>query len=94
MKTELSEKQKSEINSLQKIVDGLKNEQRILKETIVKLSIDSNELKTLKKRNHQSLYDGQQELINGKGNVASSENQVQSIDRLSYSEKRAQTSTH
>jgi hypothetical protein len=72
VKNELSEKHMNEIKDQLKIIVGLKNEQRSLKETIVKLSIDSNELKTMKKHNnYQSLYDGQQELINGKGNSAS-----------------------
>lgn len=46
-----------------------------------------------KHNNYQSLYDGQQELLNGKGNAAS-DNQVQSIEQLSFSENRAHTSTH
>jgi len=60
MKTELSEKQKIDIKDQMNIIAGLKNEQRSLKETIAKLTEDSDELKTMKKHNnYSSLYDGQ-----------------------------------
>lgn len=93
VKTELSEKQKSEIKTLNKTLETMKIELNKLKETIVKLSVDSNELKTMKNRYQLSLLDGQQELMNGKANAVS-ENTVQSIDRLSFNDNRAQNSTH
>ena len=39
-------------------LDFMREEEIKLKETIVKLSIDSNELKTMKKRNQLSLLEG------------------------------------
>jgi hypothetical protein len=50
VKTELSEKQKTEITELKRLVESGKKEQKTLKETIVKLSVDSNELKKMKTR--------------------------------------------
>ena len=51
VKTELSDKLKSEMKDLQKTNEIMKKEVKVLKETIVKLSVDSNELKNMKKRN-------------------------------------------
>ena len=51
VKTELCEKQKSEIRDLKKQLDFLKAEGVRMKETIVKLSIDSSELQIMKKKN-------------------------------------------
>ena len=53
VKTELSEKQKTEIKELQNQLESIKKENFRYKETIVKLSVDSKELKQMKKRSNQ-----------------------------------------